>query len=75
MRQRRWLEFHNDYNFELSYHPGKANLVAHALSRNSLHISTLMVKQLELIEQFRDLSLVCELTPSRCEGGNVEVDE
>jgi len=38
-------------------------VVADALSRKSLHMSALMVKELELIEQFRDLSLVCELTP------------
>jgi len=60
MRQRRWLEYLKDFDFQLSYHPGKANVVADALSRKSLHMSTLMVKELELIEQFRDLSLVCE---------------
>jgi len=38
-------------------------VVADALSRKSLHMSALMVKELELIEQFRDLSLVSELTP------------
>jgi len=38
-------------------------VVADALSRKSLHMSSLMVKELELIEQFRDLSLVSELTP------------
>jgi len=32
-----------------------------ALSRKSLHMSALMVKELELIEQFWDLSLVSEL--------------
>jgi hypothetical protein len=37
--------------------------VADALSRKSLHMSALMVKELEMIEQFRDLSLVNELTP------------
>ncbi|MCI89586.1 hypothetical protein A2U01_0110875, partial [Trifolium medium] len=58
MRQRRWLEFLKDYDFELSYHPGKANVVADALSRKSLHVSSLMAKELELIENFRDLSLV-----------------
>jgi hypothetical protein len=63
MRQRRWLEFLKDYDFELSYHPGKANVVADALSRKSLHMSSLMVKELNLIEEFRDLSLVCEVTP------------
>ena len=39
MRQRRWLEFLKDYDFELNYHPGKANMVADALSRKSLSIS------------------------------------
>jgi len=38
-------------------------VVTNALSRKSLHMFALMVKELELIEQFRDLSLVCELTP------------
>jgi len=32
-RQRRWLEFLADYDFELHYHPGKANVVADAMSR------------------------------------------
>ncbi|KAI5436408.1 hypothetical protein KIW84_022768 [Lathyrus oleraceus] len=62
MRQRRWLEFLKDYDFGLNYHPGKANVVADALSRKSLHMSMLMVRELDLIEQFRDLSLVCEST-------------
>jgi len=52
MRQRRWLEFLKDNDFQLSYHPGKANVVADALSRKSLHMSALMVKELELIVQF-----------------------
>jgi hypothetical protein len=33
MRQRRWLELINDYDLEVNYHPGKANVVADALSR------------------------------------------
>ena len=32
MRQRRWMEFLEDYDFSLYYHPGKANVVADALS-------------------------------------------
>ena len=35
MRQRRWMEFLEDYDFTLHYHPGKENLVADALSRKS----------------------------------------
>ena len=35
MRQRRWMEFLEDYDFTLHYHPGKANMVADALSRKS----------------------------------------
>ena len=35
LRLQRWLEFVKDYDFNLSYHPGKANMVADALSRRS----------------------------------------
>ncbi|GJX77533.1 putative reverse transcriptase domain-containing protein [Tanacetum coccineum] len=33
MRQRRWLELLSDYDCEIRYHPGKANVVADALSK------------------------------------------
>ena len=33
MRQRRWVELLSDYECEIRYHPGKANVVAYALSR------------------------------------------
>ena len=64
MCQRRWLEFLKDYDFELSYHPSKANVVVDALSRKSLHIFALMVREMDLLEKFRDLSLACEVTPN-----------
>ena len=35
MRQRRWMEFLEDYDFTLHYHPGKVNVVADALRRKS----------------------------------------
>ena len=35
MRQRRWMEYLDDYDFTLHYHPGKANVVADALNWKS----------------------------------------
>ena len=35
MRQRRWMEYLEDYDFTLHYHPSKANIVADALSWKS----------------------------------------
>ncbi|GKE30067.1 putative reverse transcriptase domain-containing protein [Tanacetum coccineum] len=33
MRQRKWIELFSDYECEIRYHPGKANIVVDALSR------------------------------------------
>jgi hypothetical protein len=35
MRHRRWLELIKDYELEVHYHPGKANVIADALSRKA----------------------------------------
>jgi len=57
MRHRRWMEYLKDYDFELLYHPDKANVVADALSRKKIHMSSMMIKELELIEKLRDMNL------------------
>ncbi|KAJ0481057.1 putative nucleotidyltransferase, Ribonuclease H [Helianthus annuus] len=55
MRQRRWVELLNDYDCEIKCHPGKANVVADALSRKE-RIKPIRVRALEMIMQ-TDLSL------------------
>lgn len=43
MSHRRWFEFLKDYNFCLSYDPGKSNVVVDALKKIALCILMLMV--------------------------------
>ncbi|GAU51762.1 hypothetical protein TSUD_415510 [Trifolium subterraneum] len=57
MRQRRWMEYLKDFDFELNYHPGKANVVADALSRKALYASEILMHQYGLYEKFRDMNL------------------
>ena len=58
LRQRRWLELIKDYNLGVNYHPGKANVVADALSRK-VHCNSAMFQEIqpELYEEFKKLNL------------------
>ncbi|KAL0558732.1 hypothetical protein IC582_003314 [Cucumis melo] len=47
-RQRRWLELVKDYDCEILYHPGKANVVADALSSKVSHSAALITRQAPL---------------------------
>ena len=58
LRQRRWLELIKDYELEIHYHPGKANVVADALSQKS-HVNMLLAIELppELLTEIEHLNL------------------
>jgi hypothetical protein len=58
LRQRRWLELIKDYDLEVHYHPGKANVVADALSRKSYANRVwAMPESKELCAEFKLLNL------------------
>jgi hypothetical protein len=72
LRQRRWLEIIKDYDLGINYHPGKANVVADALSRRS-HLNMLATRELlpEFCTEFEKLNLGCVLNAEVIE---MEVD-
>ena len=85
MRQRRWLELIKDYNFEVHYHPGKANVVANTLSRKSHQVEeeSLSLNHAEVLAHIALVSNlleqiiieqrqdVLEMKRSRCPRGGV----
>ena len=58
VRQRRWMEFLEDYDFTLHYHPGKENVVVNAFSRKSGGVlPNIASKEWQMFEIMRQFGL------------------
>ncbi|XP_031394177.1 uncharacterized protein LOC116205681 [Punica granatum] len=65
LRQRRWMELIKDYDCTINYHPGKANVVADALSRkSSARLAGMWSVHNTLINELRSLEVKLEATSS-----------
>nr|GFB19566.1 putative retrotransposon protein [Tanacetum cinerariifolium] len=56
MRQRRWLELLKDYDTNIQYHLGKANVVADALSKKSKMLASLQIEP-EIIRDLKRMDI------------------
>ncbi|GKC97881.1 hypothetical protein Tco_1168156, partial [Tanacetum coccineum] len=73
MRQRRWLELLTDYDYEIRYHPGKANVVADALSRKE-RIKPLRVRALVMTLHLKLPSQILEAQTEAIKEENIEAE-
>nr|GEZ82805.1 reverse transcriptase domain-containing protein [Tanacetum cinerariifolium] len=74
MRQRRWKELLSDYDCEIRYHPGKANVVADALSRKERE-KPLRVRSLVLTDHKDSMQQILEAQVESIKKGNVQKED
>jgi len=67
------MKFLKDYDFELHYHLGKANVVVDTLSKKSLHVSSLMIQEMSLLEKFRDMNLFVTVSHDTMQLNSVQI--
>ncbi|GJV82948.1 putative reverse transcriptase domain-containing protein [Tanacetum coccineum] len=73
LRQRRWIELVSDYDCEIRYHPGKANVVADALSQNGRY-KPLRVRALMMIVHKYLPKQICEAQGEAMKRKNVKAE-
>ncbi|GKG42681.1 hypothetical protein Tco_0476979 [Tanacetum coccineum] len=73
MRQRRWLELLADYDYEIRYHPGKANVVANALSQKE-RIKPLLVRSLVMTIHLNLPSKILKAQPEALKKENIKAE-
>jgi hypothetical protein len=76
LKQKRWLELIKDFDLGINYHPGKANMVADALSQWS-HANQLVVKSIpsEFGDEFAKLKIVANTEVVEMEVGSSLLQE
>ncbi|KAL8115111.1 hypothetical protein AgCh_021797 [Apium graveolens] len=74
MRQRRWLELLKDYDANIQFHPGKANVVADALSRKNLGSVASLITQPYLISDLERLGVELYVSGSSGSIANLKVE-
>nr|GFC19618.1 putative reverse transcriptase domain-containing protein [Tanacetum cinerariifolium] len=74
MRQQRWIEKLSDYDYEIRYHPGKANVVADALSRKEWE-KPLRVISLVLMDHKDLMQQILEAQVESLKEGNVQKED
>ncbi|KAJ9536500.1 hypothetical protein OSB04_un000337 [Centaurea solstitialis] len=71
MRQKRWVELLSDYDCEIKYHPGKANVVADALSRKE-RVKPTKTRAMGMIVQTSLKSQILEAQRGALKADNLE---
>ncbi|GJY06179.1 putative reverse transcriptase domain-containing protein, partial [Tanacetum coccineum] len=74
MRQRRWIELFSDYDCEIRYHPGKANVVADAFSKKE-RVKPRRVREMSMTIQssIKDKLLAAQYEASKEENAPAEM--
>ena len=77
LRQKNWLELLKDYDCTILYHPGKANVVADALSRKSMgSLAHIVVQKRQMVREVRNYlndGVVLSITNTRTMLAHVQV--